>query len=850
MRGTARAVLWGVVMGLSSGAGARQCDPAWIAGTGHAGAGDLIYCSTLWDPDGAGPRDRVVVIGGIFQYAGTGNAVRVAAYDPATSEWSTFGSGMSSDVRVLAVLPDGSLVAGGNFTLAGGVPAAHVARWTGSAWVQLGAGLNGTVYALHVHNGELYAGGFFSMSGTRAMRGVARWDGSAWQALGNGINDTVRTMVTSDAGELVVGGVFTMAGTVPVNNVARYSGGAWSAMGSGAPLSAVYTLRPAPGGGIAAGGLGFSTSSSVYRWNGTAWVVMGLAFNSSVFALGSLPNGELVAGGPFTQTGSQFASFAARWTGSAWVQLGRGAEDYVYCLGTTPTGELLGSSRKTINGVVLGARLDRYDGQAFVPLAPGFNLDVYTMTAGSNGDVYAGGAFTSAGMSNAGRVARWDGTEWRALGDGVSYSTNPSFAAVNSVLELANGDVVVGGFFNQAGGVPAASIARWNGKTWQPLGAGLGAAALCLAKLANGDIIAGGSFATAGGASASRIARWDGSAWHPLGSGIDPGNFYQVQSLSVMPNGDIIAGGNFPTAGGVSATGVARWDGTSWSPLGTGLERAGGNAAAFAQVLLPNGDLVVGGNFTGAGGVPASNIARYDGAAWHAMGDGFNGSVQELALHPSGDVIAVGSFTMSGTTALSRVARWTGSAWTALGTGVDNSAGAVLVTPDGDVLVGGGFRSAGGAPSSYFARYRTAMPRPVIEEGPVPVRTCRGGNATFSVRVTGDVTYQWRRDGDALDTTENPSAASATLVLSGVGPGDAGAYDCVVSGECASESSGPATLTVCIADTTCDGVVNSQDFFEFLVRFFALDPRADINADGVVSSQDFFDFLGAFFLGC
>jgi len=52
----------------------------------------------------------------------------------------------------------------------------------------------------------------------------------------------------------------------------------------------------------------------------------------------------------------------------------------------------------------------------------------------------------------------------------------------------------------------------------------------------------------------------------------------------------------------------------------------------------------------------------------------------------------------------------------------------------------------------------------------------------------------------------------------------------------------------CIADRNLDGIVNSNDFFDFLGGFFA--GTADINEDGATDSQDFFDFLGAFFAGC
>lgn len=54
----------------------------------------------------------------------------------------------------------------------------------------------------------------------------------------------------------------------------------------------------------------------------------------------------------------------------------------------------------------------------------------------------------------------------------------------------------------------------------------------------------------------------------------------------------------------------------------------------------------------------------------------------------------------------------------------------------------------------------------------------------------------------------------------------------------------------CLADFNTDGIVNSQDFFDFLTAFFAAAPDADFNADGLINSQDFFDFLTAFFAGC
>lgn len=71
-------------------------------------------------------------------------------------------------------------------------------------------------------------------------------------------------------------------------------------------------------------------------------------------------------------------------------------------------------------------------------------------------------------------------------------------------------------------------------------------------------------------------------------------------------------------------------------------------------------------------------------------------------------------------------------------------------------------------------------------------------------------------------------------------PGDVVVYGAV-------EVAGPPA---CRADFNGDTFVNSQDFFDFLVAFFANTPNADFNMDGFINSQDFFDFLAAFFAGC
>src|SRR4030095_10767796 len=104
---------------------AAQCATQWLPGPGFPGTSSRVYATTMWDPDGAGPMQPILVVGGDFTIAGTVFANRIAAYDPVTGGWSALGSGTNGAVYALTTLPNGDLVAGGSFTTAGGVGASH-----------------------------------------------------------------------------------------------------------------------------------------------------------------------------------------------------------------------------------------------------------------------------------------------------------------------------------------------------------------------------------------------------------------------------------------------------------------------------------------------------------------------------------------------------------------------------------------------------------------------------------------------------------------------------------------------------------------------------------------------------
>ncbi|MBA4251862.1 MAG: hypothetical protein C0425_08355 [Chlorobiaceae bacterium] len=180
--------------------------------------------------------------------------------------------------------------------------------------------------------------------------------------------------------------------------------------------------------------------------------------------------------------------------------------------------------------------------------------------------------------------------------------------------------------------------------------------------------------------------------WTPLGSGLDD-EAYCIVAIGT----DIYAGGDFTGAGGIAANRIAKWNGTSWSPLGSGV-----NGPVYA--LTTDGtNLYVGGQFTTAGGVSARNIAKWNGTSWSALGSGINGSVESLAR--IGTVIyAGGDFNSAGGVTADNIAQWNGTSWSALGSGI-NADVVALATSGTNLYAGGFFTYAGGISANNIAKW-------------------------------------------------------------------------------------------------------------------------------------------------
>lgn len=871
--------LWGVIFALVGKVAltARaQCDGQWIPGEGVAGTDNLVAAMTLYDPDGPGPLGLHVAMAGRFRVVGKTLASRVALYDLSTQEWRALGAGLNGSAYAIAVLPNNELVVGGQFTSAGGVAVSNVAKWNGTSWEAMGSLLNGQVSKLLVMpNGDLIAGGQFTSSGLGVVNGIARWSESDWVSIGGGVGGQypyVSALEWMPNGDLIAGGIFASAGGVPANHIARWDGSRWWALGTGVgttysgSVSTVRVIKRLSNDDLIVGGsfytAGGIASNLVARWNGGAWSAVGGGLGRETASVGEIavaPNGDLYVGGGFGNNNGFYTNLE-RWNGSNWSGVGGGVGGGVSSLVFLPSGELcIGGSFSEVGAFqvydpagpcVPVSNIVTWNGASWSVLGSGFTGWISTLLALPDGDLLAGGRCSLASDLSGMTVARRTGTRWSAIGSAVynHYMTQ----TVDAMAVSPSGDIYVGGYDFL---IPNwTCIARVTPAGWVGVGAGLTGFVNTMAFIPGGDLVAGGNGLTLPGGARTPIARWNGNVWSAMGTKLT-GN--GVENSAILSNGDLIVSGSVSVVGGDPNLNLARWNGNDWESFAS---PSPGDTVSIGRLLaLSGGRLLAYGSIRPPGGTTVVSVLLWNGTTWSRIGGNFNGSVVALAVLPSGAIVAGGQFTAVDGVSVGRIARWTGSAWVPMGSGIDSfgfpPVRALATLANGDLAVAGEFSIAGGNAAGSIAIWREDRTLPTIASHPADQRPCNNGSASFSVIAQSDtaLSYRWRHDSQPIDTSVNPSAATATLTIAHAMIADAGLYDCVVT-SCGSVTSNSARLRACVSDFNCDGAIDFFDFDDFVVCFegIACPPgiSADFDRDGTVDFFDYDAFISAFESPC
>lgn len=494
----------------------------------------------------------------------------------------TFRVGSALYPSAIALQSDGKLLVGGSFTKVEGRPIAGIARLNLDATLDTsfnpGSGTRGGLVraiAIQADGKVVIAGGFTNLNGVACGR-IARLnsDGSLDTSFnpGTGANDEVKALVIQPDGKVLVGGLFQQFAGADRKGLARIN--ADGSLDSGYapvayPILAVYAVVRQPDGRVLVGGdggikrllIGGSTDPDfplVYCW--------------SVRALALQLDGKVLIGGNFSDISGWSLNNLARLNGDGTLDEdfwpGTGPDNSVTCLAVQSDGKiLLGGSFDTVDGESAGglARLNPdgslhwsvdWSGEGLVAEHPLLYRRLTSLAIRPNGRIILGGEFTRLGGRDR------EGLAQIHPGGAIDKEFNRAPGANGPIYALVgqpDGKLIIGGRFTEVEDTSRNGIARLNADgrldlTFNP-GSGVGAtgAVHAVALQPDGRILIGGHFSNLNGVPRSHIARvlTNGSVdttFNP-GAGVQPTQdallYPHVSSLVLLPDGKLILAGDF-----------------------------------------------------------------------------------------------------------------------------------------------------------------------------------------------------------------------------------------------------------------------------------------------------------------
>ena len=349
-----------------------------------------------------------------------------------------------------------------------------------------------------------------------------------------GANNTVYYSDNYPGGKILIGGVFTSYNNTPINKLVRLN-----------VDGKVDTT--------------FKT---------------GLGPNDDVWVLQTLPNGKILIAGNFTSYNGIPCNRIARINTDGSLDqtfyVGHGANSWVHMILVQADGK-----------IILGGRFTVYDSQNIKYLVrlnqngsldPTFNFNnslndaVINGTLSSDGKILLGGDFGSYQQSVTSKICRLnsDGT--------LDQSFNTGSGASHQVRSFAiqpDGKIIIAGYFVTFNGQEKNRIARLmpNGSLDSTFIASPSniAPIYRIERQQNGKLIVGGSFSNFAQSNYSFLVRLEKSGKIDTSFKTGQGPDNAIQTFSIMPNGNIIAGGFFSSINGKQSGKIARIYGDSLS---------------------------------------------------------------------------------------------------------------------------------------------------------------------------------------------------------------------------------------------------------------------------------------------
>jgi len=223
-----------------------------------------------------------------------------------------------------------------------------------------------------------------------------------------------------------------------------------------------------------------------------------------------------------------------------------------------------------------------------------------------NNETFASGMFGYSGDTIE-YLRKWDGISWSECGKPNS----------TLLIDIANNELFALGWFDSIDNVPVNHIGKWNGVTWDTFGGPTnifdGWSPWGIEYL-NGDYYVFGNFSAIPGY--EEIAKWDGTQWLNLQTGIIGDWVDDAEAF----NGYLFVGGIFYQSDGNVADFIVAWDGAQWIDPFPNVQYID----QIRDIDVINGDLYIVGAYQIQGDTGIYGLARYDGVNFCAFGGSGN----------------------------------------------------------------------------------------------------------------------------------------------------------------------------------------------------------------------------------
>ncbi len=355
----------------------------------------------------------------------------------------------------------------------------------------------------------------------------------------------------------------------------------------------------------------------------------GTGSNSDVSSVAIQTDGKILAAGTFTTFNGVSKNRITRLNsdGSAdpTFTVGVGTNNSVYKVGTLASGKLLACGQFTTYAGVAAKRVVRINTNGTRDAAfntstnAGPNNYVMSFVEQPDAKIIIVGGFTSYNGVNRYRVARvtTTGANDATFAPGTGANNN-----INAVALQADGKVIIGGVFTTFNGTSRVRLARLtsagaNDATFVTgtgvVGTGTTAAVHAVAVQPDGKVLVGGLFTTYNGTAKTNLIRLNsnGSLDATFTTGTGPTGGY-VKQIILQPDGKIILVGSFTAYNGTSKSKIVRLNANG--TLDNTFGGTGANNTILCGALQTDAELVIGGTFSQYSGVARATMARVHAA--------------------------------------------------------------------------------------------------------------------------------------------------------------------------------------------------------------------------------------------